>query len=95
MTRQYILKRMKQLNLQNSTVKKTTDQRNITRVHVTDHLNQLNQSESSNMKDSSNQLRGENLTFLLRKLTINSAKNLVATVRSACIKNNTIFFLIS
>lgn len=94
MTRQYILKRMKQLNLQNSTVKKRTDQRNIRRVHVT-HLNQLNQSESSNMKDSSNQLRGENLTFLLRKLTINSAKNLVATVRSACIKNNTIFFLIS
>lgn len=82
MTRQYILKRMKQLNLQNSTVKKRTDQRNIRRVHVT-HLNQLNQSESSNMKDSSNQLRGENLTFLLRKLTINSAKNLVATVRSA------------
>lgn len=89
-----MLKRMKQLNLQNSTVKKRTDQRNIRRVHVT-HLNQLNQSESSNMKDSSNQLRGENLTFLLRKLTINSAKNLVATVRSACIKNNTIFFLIS
>lgn len=94
MTRQYILKRMKQLNLQNSTVKKRTDQRNIRRVHVT-HLNQLNQSESSNMKDSSNQLRGENLTFLLRKLTINSAKNLVGTVRSACIKNYTIFFLIS
>lgn len=89
-----MLKRMKQLNLQNSTVKKTTDQRNITRVHVT-HLNQLNQSESSNMKDSSNQLRGENLTFLLRKLTINSAKNLVGTVRSACIKNYTIFFLTS
>lgn len=94
MTRQYILKRMKQLNLQNSKVKKRTDQRNITRVHVT-HLNQLTQSESSNMKDSSNQLRGENLTFLLRKLTINSAKNLVGTVRSACIKNNTIFFPIS
>lgn len=89
-----MLKRMKQLNLQNSTVKKRTDQRNIRRVHVT-HLNQLNQSESSNMKDSSNQLRGENLTFLLRKLTINSAKNLVGTVRSACIKNYTIFFLIS